>query len=72
MANRGTLRFLLLLGRVIERITQKNVSIAVKAMVGFHDGIEGFSKSDFLHGKGAAQGEASAMIISNRSREQIM
>ena len=57
MTHGGALRFLLLLGRIIERVAQKNVSVAVVATVGRDDRIESFGKSNFLHNKRAAQEE---------------
>jgi len=49
VADRGALCFLLLLGRVIECISQKNVRIAVIARITGNDRIKSFGESYFLH-----------------------
>src|SRR5205823_14118526 len=41
--------FLLLLGREIERVPQKDVSLALITRVAGHNGIESFGKSNLLH-----------------------
>ena len=48
-------RFLLLFGREIERVTQKNICISLVSRIAPNNGIKRFSKSNFLHGmkKGA-------------------
>src|SRR5205814_4881607 len=50
MADAGAFHFLLLFRREIERVTQKNVCVSLVPRVDLHNGIEGFSKSNFLHG----------------------
>jgi hypothetical protein len=51
----GAFRFLLLFGREIEGVTQKNICIPLVPRIAPDDGIKRFSKSNFLHGmkKGA-------------------
>jgi hypothetical protein len=51
----GAFRFLLLFGREIEGVTQKNICISLVPRIAPDDGIKRFSKSNFLHGmkKGA-------------------
>jgi hypothetical protein len=50
MADAGAFHFLLLFRREIECVTQKNVCVPLVPRVDLHNGIEGFSKSNFLHG----------------------
>jgi hypothetical protein len=46
----GAFGFLLLFGREIERVSQKNICVALVSRIAPYDGIKGFSKSNFLHG----------------------
>ena len=64
VTNECALDFLLLLGRVIERVAQKNVGVALITRIARDDRIECFGKSNFLHNS------VSAYDTRQRTREQ--
>ena len=57
---------------LIQRVAQEDISVAMITLVGCDDGVECFGKSNFLHGKGAAQEGSERYDNQQPRREQIV
>lgn len=70
MPDAGAFALLLLFGREIERVAQKNVCVSLVPRVAPYNGIKRFGKSNFLHGmKKARLKRASKHNRQTRSRQ---
>src|SRR5262245_8208742 len=71
MTHADSLDFLLLLGRKVECIAQKDVPVPVIAGVVDHKRLEGLGESNFLHRQKRRVSNARSKIVGNRKRATV-